>query len=126
MFYVNAWGADDPRWVPPPRQSASAASIYKCAACGMEQDDDLKLNNCYCYSSLFGGPNSQPPVQVFHTTNGKQNGVQALVPFWRGIAIGEFVGLITKGIQDFDVMASSAGGQEYQIWQGRQGNFTRS
>ncbi|KAH8755403.1 hypothetical protein F5883DRAFT_178963 [Diaporthe sp. PMI_573] len=123
---VNAWGADDPRWVPPPRASAASAAIYKCIVCQMEQDDDFKLNNCYCYPSLFGRARSRPPVQVFNTSNGKRNGVQALVPFQRGTAIGEFVGLVTNGIQDSDVMVSSAVGQEqYQIWQGTQGNFTR-
>lgn len=122
---VNTWGADDPRWVPPPQPSAASAAVYKCTICGMEQDDDLKRNSCYCYPSLFGGPRTYPPVQVFHTSSGKRNGVQALVPFQRGNALGEFVGLVTNGIQDLDVMVSTASGQEYQIWQGTQGNFTR-
>ena len=129
---TNAWSADDPRWIPPafPTSGPSGGSgpvvaIDRCTICGMEQSDDLKVNNCYCFPSLFGGPRSRPPIQVFHTTNGKRNGVQALVPFARGAAIGEFVGLVTKGIEGSDVMVSSAGGQDYQIWQGRQGNFTR-
>lgn len=122
---VNAWGADDPRWVPPPQVSAASAAVYQCAVCKMEQDDDLKRNNCYCYPSLFGGSRSHPLVQVFHTGSGKRNGVQALVPFRRGAAIGEFVGLVTKGIKDLDVMVNSVSGQEYQIWQGTLGNFTR-
>lgn len=120
---VEAWGGDDPRWVPPPR--AASANVDTCAACGMRQDDDLKLNSCYCFPSLFPGPKSNPPIQVFHTANGKRNGVQALTPFQRGAAVGEFVGLVTRGIEDLDVMVGEAGGVEYQIWQGRQGNFTR-
>ncbi|KAL2753159.1 hypothetical protein ACRALDRAFT_2044803 [Sodiomyces alcalophilus JCM 7366] len=122
---VHTWGAEDPRWMPPPQLSAASAAVYKCTACGMEQDDDLKRNNCYCYPSLFGCPRSCPPVQVFHTRNGKRNGVQALVPFRRGTAIGEFVGLVTNGIKDLDVMVNSASGRRYQIWQGTIGNFTR-
>lgn len=120
---VEAWGADDPRWVPPPRTSAD--SVDTCAACGMRQDDDQSFNSCYCFPSLFPGPKSNPPVQVFHTANGKRNGVQALTPFQRGAAVGEFVGLVTRGIEDLDVMVGEAGGVEYQVWQGRQGNFTR-
>jgi hypothetical protein len=65
------------------------------------------------------------PVQVFRTTDGRNNGLVALCPFERGAAIGEFVGLVTKDLQDLDVMDSSTGVRGYQIWQGRQGNFTR-
>ncbi|PKS10482.1 hypothetical protein jhhlp_002234 [Lomentospora prolificans] len=108
---TNAWGTDDPRWMPPPLPAASttarSGSVIipdRCDACGMEQSDDPKINNCYCFPSLFRGPRSRPPVQVFHTTNGKRNGVQALVQFPRGTAIGEFVGLITKGIEGSDVL----------------------
>ncbi|KAG5655525.1 hypothetical protein KAF25_003862 [Fusarium avenaceum] len=46
-------------------------------------------------------------------------------PFDRGVAIGEFVGLVTKGIEDQDVLDSQVAGRKYQIWQGRHGNFTR-
>ncbi|KAH6677020.1 SET domain-containing protein [Plectosphaerella plurivora] len=65
------------------------------------------------------------PVQVFRTTDGRNNGLIALCPFERGAAIGEFVGLVTKDLHDLDVMDSSTGVRGYQIWQGRQGNFTR-
>ncbi|KAL2105156.1 hypothetical protein VUR80DRAFT_8919 [Thermomyces stellatus] len=118
---VDAWGADDPRWMPP--SPGAAADI--CLTCGMRQDDDVQLNNCSCFPTLFPGPKTRPPVQVFHTLTGKRNGVQALTPFPRGTAIGEFVGLVTAGMRDLDVMVAERGGREYQIWQGRLGNFTR-
>ncbi|KEF61140.1 uncharacterized protein A1O9_02705, partial [Exophiala aquamarina CBS 119918] len=46
-------------------------------------------------------------------------------PFDRGVAIAEFVGTVTKNISDLDVMQTAGPGGEYQIWQGRQGNYTR-
>ncbi|KAF4313328.1 hypothetical protein GTA08_BOTSDO01247 [Botryosphaeria dothidea] len=46
-------------------------------------------------------------------------------PFERGTAIGEFVGLVTRGLRDMDVMQGETNGKTYQIWQGRQGNYTR-
>lgn len=46
--------------------------------------------------------------------------------FARGTAIGEFVGLITKGLQNIDVMQAQTGQSlPYQIWQGRQGDYTQ-
>ena len=65
------------------------------------------------------------PVQVFRTLDGRNNGLIALCAFERGAAIGEFVGVITKGLQDVDVMENTTGSTHYQIWQGREGNFTR-
>ncbi|KAK7911120.1 hypothetical protein PG985_013601 [Apiospora marii] len=95
------------------------------------------------------------PVLVFRTPDGRNNGLLALCAFERGAPVGEFVGLVTRGYQDVDVFESSlttpssstspyaAGGggggggssslgsggagrtEKYQIWQGRQGNFTR-
>ncbi|GME25977.1 hypothetical protein GTA08_BOTSDO01247 [Neofusicoccum parvum] len=41
------------------------------------------------------------------------------------MAVGEFVGLVTRGLQDMDVMQGETNGNIYQIWQGRQGNYTR-
>ncbi|KAL1632612.1 hypothetical protein SLS56_003511 [Neofusicoccum ribis] len=46
-------------------------------------------------------------------------------PFERGMAVGEFVGLVTRGLRDMDVMQGETNGNIYQIWQGRQGNYTR-
>merc|ERR1711879_1064806 len=43
----------------------------------------------------------------------------------RGAAIGELVGLITKGVSGRDVMDSSTPLSNYQIWQERIGNYTR-
>lgn len=122
---TEAWGADDPRWIPPLSAAVSVTSADTCRSCRQRQSDDPKLNSCYCYPSLFGGPRSPSPVQVFRTSNGRNNGLQALIPFERGAAIGEFVGLVTKAIEDLDVMDSSTRVRSYQIWQGRQGNYTR-
>jgi hypothetical protein len=123
---TRAWAGDDPRWIPPPSAALSLASANTCRYCAQTQSDDPRLNSCYCFPSLFGGPRPPCPVQVFRTPDGRNNGLQALVGFERGTAIGEFVGLVTRGIEDLDVMESAAvGHRPYQIWQGRQGNFTR-
>ncbi|EAQ90350.1 hypothetical protein CHGG_02285 [Chaetomium globosum CBS 148.51] len=133
---VHAWGGDDPRYVPPlpptTTTTTTAAtyprptSTYTCRTCHQVQSDDPKLNNCFCFPSLFGsGPRAASPVQIFRTSNGRNNGLQALVPFERGAAVGEFVGLVTRGLQDVDVFNGAAGSRPYQIWQGRQGNYTR-
>ncbi|KAI0015969.1 hypothetical protein F4780DRAFT_783677 [Xylariomycetidae sp. FL0641] len=120
------WGGDDPRWTPPKDALAQYSSLAICETCGQEQSDDPKLNCCYCFPSLFGCSKVSPsPVQVFRTPDGRNNGLMALCAFERGAAVGEFVGVITKGFQDVDVMESTAGAAKYQIWQGRQGNFTR-
>ncbi|WDK14588.1 SET domain-containing protein [Colletotrichum graminicola] len=123
---MSAWGTEDPRWVPPMNAVACVQGKHTCHLCGQEQSEDPKINSCYCFPTLFGSGGRSPcPVQVFRTLNGCNNGLMALCPFDRGAAIGEFVGLITKGLQNMDVMDSSAGMRAYQIWQGRQGNFTR-
>ncbi|KAK4206400.1 histone-lysine N-methyltransferase, partial [Rhypophila decipiens] len=122
---VRAWGGDDPRWVLPPTALACPKAAFTCRSCGQEQSDDAKVNACYCFPSLFGGTRAVSPVQVFHTSNGRNNGLQALMPFDRGTAVGEFVGLVTKDLQDVDVLSSSTSSRPYQIWQGRQGNYTR-
>ncbi|KAH8682155.1 hypothetical protein BX600DRAFT_35027 [Xylariales sp. PMI_506] len=125
----SVWGCDDPRWTPPTIELARAAptSTSSCETCGKEQSDDPKLNSCYCFPTLFGGvKQSTSPVLVFRTANGRNNGLLALCAFERGAPVGEFVGVVTKGLQGVDVMESSAAGSSnYQIWQGRQGNFTR-
>ncbi|KAK4102627.1 hypothetical protein N658DRAFT_515287 [Parathielavia hyrcaniae] len=122
----RAWDNNDPRWIPPPSAALSLAGANTCRACAQSQSDDPKLNSCFCFPSLFGGLRPPCPVQVFRTPDGRNNGLQALVGFERGAAIGEFVGLVTRGIEDLDVMESAAvSHRPYQIWQGRQGNFTR-
>jgi hypothetical protein len=65
------------------------------------------------------------PVQVYRTPNGRNNGLIACLPFERGAAIGEFVGQITSGLSNLDVMVGQTESASYQIWQGRQGNYTR-
>ncbi|KAF4774883.1 SET domain-containing protein [Colletotrichum scovillei] len=123
---MSAWGTDDPRWVPPVNVVAGVQDIHTCQLCGREQSEDPGSNSCYCFPTLFGSGSRSPcPVQVFRTFDGRNNGLMALCPFERGAAIGEFVGLITRDLQNIDVMDSSTGIRAYQIWQGRQGNFTR-
>lgn len=46
-----------------------------CPLCHEKQSDDIKQNQCACFS-LFGSIPSPAPVQVFRT-NGKNNGVVA-------------------------------------------------
>ncbi|KAI0544491.1 hypothetical protein F4679DRAFT_576793 [Xylaria curta] len=77
------------------------SSLFVCEMCSNEQSDDLK---------------------VFRTPDGRNNGLMALCAFEWGAAVGE---LITKGLQDVDVMENSTGSTNYKIWQGSQGNFTR-
>jgi hypothetical protein len=96
---TRGWAGDDPRWIPPPSAALSLAGA-SCRACSQTQSDDPKVNSCYCFPSLFGGPRPPCPVQVFRTPDGRNNGLQALVSFERGAAIGEFVGLVTCGIED--------------------------
>ncbi|PSN67928.1 DEAD-domain-containing protein [Corynespora cassiicola Philippines] len=122
----SAWGCDDPRWIPQTNALARSNGTFICAACGEQQSDDPKKNACYCFPKLFGCvKRSPPPVQVYRTADGRNNGLVALTPYERGAAVGEFVGLVTKGLRHLDVMDSSTATAAYQIWQGRQGNYTR-
>ncbi|KAJ4337447.1 putative RNA helicase [Ascochyta clinopodiicola] len=122
----SAWGCEDPRWMPQPNSIARTNSQYTCASCGEQQSDEPNVNGCFCFPSLFGcAKRKPPPVQVFRTPDGKNNGLVALTSFERGAAVGELVGLITKGMRDLDVMDSSTPLSNYQIWQGRIGNYTR-
>ncbi|KAK4461718.1 SET domain-containing protein [Cladorrhinum samala] len=115
----EAWGGRDPRRV-------ASEEGFICDECKRVQSDSAKDNECYCFPRLFGcGERPPAPVQIFRTANGRNNGVQALVPFERGLGIGEFVGLVTKGMDGVDVMDAVAGTTRYQIWQGIHGNFTR-
>lgn len=144
----------DPRWVIPvdgfvAESFPTSTSSFACEVCREQQSDDPKLNLCHCFPTLFGNQERPPcPVQVFRTPDGRNNGLLALCPFERGAGIGEFVGVITKGLRNVDVMecetrtlemttadccgasASAPGTRtrkqlKYQIWQGRRGNFTR-
>jgi hypothetical protein len=60
-------------------------------------------------------------VQVFRTHDGRKNGLAALCPFERGVGIGKFVGLITRGLRNRDVMEcemrgdGAIAGERYQI-----------
>ncbi|KAF2451451.1 SET domain-containing protein [Karstenula rhodostoma CBS 690.94] len=120
------WRGEDPRWVPQSNAVVRASGTYVCAVCDQNQSDEPALNSCYCFPNLFGCVKRKPPpVQIYRTNNGQNNGLLALAPFERGSGIGEFVGLITKGVRHVDVMDSATATTSYQIWQGRQGNFTR-
>ncbi|RGP71899.1 set domain-containing [Fusarium sporotrichioides] len=119
-----SWGADDPRWTPP-STAVCVPGVNICDLCSEVQSNESAVNACKCFPNLFGVPRLPTAVQVFRTSNGRNNGLQALVAFERGTAIGEFVGLITKDIEEQDVLDSKVGGKRYQIWQGKQGNFTR-
>ncbi|KAL1306204.1 hypothetical protein AAFC00_004302 [Neodothiora populina] len=119
---VHAWGASDPRLI----TSQTYKSTYVCHVCAEHQSDDAAENACRCFPNLFGSSNMTPaPVQVFRTRNGKNNGLIACCPIERGTAIGEFLGLVTKGLEGVDVMQAAAEQGRYQIWQGREGNHTK-
>ncbi|KAG9658938.1 SET domain-containing protein, partial [Aureobasidium melanogenum] len=116
-----AFGANDPRQVAVvPQQSA-----FICSVCGEKQSEVATESTCRCFPNLFGSDHlPMAPVQIFRTKNGRNNGLMACCPFERGVAIGEFTGLITKGLEGMDVMQAEAE-QRYQIYQGREGNYTR-
>lgn len=117
---VEQWQDQDPR------QFEDGPEFY-CKSCTLRQSDLAEYNECECFPHLYGAKPRLPcPVQIFRTNNGKNNGLIACCSFDRGQAVGEFTGLITRGLADVDVMQSQAGDHEpYQIWQGRCGNFTR-
>ncbi|KAF2125780.1 DEAD-domain-containing protein [Dothidotthia symphoricarpi CBS 119687] len=122
----SVWGCEDPRWVPQSNVAIRTNSANSCALCNQQQSDDPKSNSCFCFPSLFGCVKRKPsPVQIYRTPDGKNNGLVALVSFDRGVAVGELVGSITKGVRHLDVMDSSTPSANYQIWQGRVGNYTR-
>ncbi|KAK6008157.1 hypothetical protein QM012_000060 [Aureobasidium pullulans] len=116
-----AFGANDPRQVAVVAQQ----SAFTCSVCGEKQSEDVTESTCRCFPNLFGSDHlPMAPVQIFRTKNGRNNGLMACCPFERGVAIGEFTGLITKGLEGIDVMQAEAE-QRYQIYQGREGNYTR-
>ncbi|PLB54686.1 SET domain-containing protein [Aspergillus steynii IBT 23096] len=110
---------DDPRHMP-------SLDPETCPVCKQRQSDEIEKNQCACFPSLFGGIRGPVPMQLFHTTSGKNNGVVARTTIERGTAIGEFIGLVTSGICGVDVMqGGSHKTRTYQIYQGQMGNFTR-
>jgi ATP-dependent RNA helicase DDX49/DBP8 len=123
----SVWGCDDPRWMPQQQDALTRTQgLYTCALCNEHQSDEARLNSCFCFPSLFGCVKRKPPpIQVYRTADGKNNGLVALTPFERGAAIGELVGLITSGVRHLDVMEGATSLAKYQIWQGRMGNYTR-
>ncbi|KAK2867785.1 hypothetical protein FQN49_003476 [Arthroderma sp. PD_2] len=114
----DAFGTEDPRRTP-------GIKPDRCHDCGQYQSNNVERNRCSCFPTLYGNPTSHPPIQIFQTSNGKNNGVVSRCGFERGAAIGEFIGYITRGIAGVDVMAAGSPAQPYQIFQGEIGNFTR-
>ncbi|KAH7360627.1 hypothetical protein BKA65DRAFT_591655 [Rhexocercosporidium sp. MPI-PUGE-AT-0058] len=112
------WGRDDPRQI-------SGTNTAFCNDCGFFQSNNISSNECRCFPELYGGCKSPVAVQVFRTPIGKNNGLVARCEFPRGSAIGEFTGLITKGMDGTDVMQSGHDEKRYQIYQGSMGNYTR-
>lgn len=122
----SVWGCEDPRWMPQQDAVTRTSGKYICALCNEQQSDEPKLNSCFCFPSLFGCvKRKSPPIQVYRTADGKNNGLVALTAFERGTAVGELIGLITKGVRHLDVMEGATPTAQYQIWQGRMGNYTR-
>lgn len=117
----DAWGLFDPRTVVPSTESYP----HRCTVCGEDQSEDPRLNSCTCFPNLYGAKAGSMPVQVYRTPNGKNNGLLACCSFERGMAVGEFVGEITSGLSNMDVMVGQTERAAYQIWQGKQGNHTR-
>ena len=116
----DAFGSYDPRRV-------ASGPHFLCALCSKPQSDKPEKNECECFGDLFS-PNARLlcPVQVFSTEDGRNNGLIACCSFERGAPIGEFVGIVTKELEDVDVMqCQGAAETTYQIWQGRTGNFTK-
>ncbi|KAH7418307.1 hypothetical protein BKA64DRAFT_196249 [Cadophora sp. MPI-SDFR-AT-0126] len=113
-----AWGRDDPRRI-------SGTNTSFCNDCGYFQSNNVSSNECRCFPELYGGCKAPVPVQVFRTPLGKNNGLIARCEFPRGSAIGEFTGLVTKGIDGTDAMQSGDDERRYQIYQGTMGNYTR-
>ncbi|KAL4887658.1 hypothetical protein BJY04DRAFT_176372, partial [Aspergillus karnatakaensis] len=114
----SIFGDRDPRRVP-------ELDPDICSTCHEKQSDDIQVNQCLCFASLFGCIRGPVPLQIYRTSNGKNNGVVARCAFPRGTAIAEFTGLITSGIEGADVMIGGSRGRTYQIHQGTMGNFTR-
>jgi ATP-dependent RNA helicase DDX49/DBP8 len=114
------WGEYDPR-------RFESGPFYLCTLCSKPQSELTEKNECECFADLFGpNANALCPVQVINNDDGRNNGLIACCTFDRGSPIGEFVGLVTKDLQDVDVVQGQGlAGVDYQIFQGRMGNYTR-
>jgi hypothetical protein len=66
----NIFGTEDPRCV-------SGVDPEVCQICKEKQSDDVISNHCTCFPGLFGGIRYPPPVQLYSTASGKNNGVIA-------------------------------------------------
>jgi len=117
----DSWNDIDPRGT----LTAQSDSVFMCSRCNEIQSDQPELNVCHCFPNLYGGIKVASPTQVYRTPNGRNNGLIACLPFERGQAIGEFVGLITKNLRNTDVMQGQTDIGDYQIWQGQAGNHTK-
>jgi ATP-dependent RNA helicase DDX49/DBP8 len=73
----DAWGDYDPR-SRPQLLALHEHGDLKCEKCGEVQSDTPKDNHCSCFPNLYGGKQGPPPVQVFRTPVGKNNGLLAL------------------------------------------------
>lgn len=110
----EAWGQYDPRTVHP----SYLHNAYICQVCNEQQSNDPRENACKCFSNLYGSTRATSvPVQIYRTGTGKNNGLLACCPFEKGAAIGEFVGQITSGLANLDVMVGQTEKATYQIWQ---------
>ncbi|KAL8979653.1 MAG: hypothetical protein Q9205_005065 [Flavoplaca limonia] len=115
----DCWHGQDPRRV-------CTGDTFTCSECDQRQSNDPQFNKCVCFPILNSCDNNvRIPVQVARCPHGKNNGLFARCAFERGTAIGEFVGLVTKGIEGVDVMMGGHGDTQFQIYQGRMGNYTR-
>lgn len=65
---ADVFGDYDPRRV-------SGIDPCSCLECGQYQSDNVHLNRCMCFPSLYGGPRIHSPIQIFQTSNGRNNGV---------------------------------------------------
>ena len=118
----DAWDDFDPRSV----VAESDSAAYICQYCHKTQSDDPTQNTCDCHPNVFGTTKaSMVPMQVFRTPDGKNNGLIACCPLEDKCAVGEFAGQVTSGINSLDCMVDETDRAVYQIWQGKQGNFTR-
>lgn len=66
---TDMWKDQDPR--------GTRRSTIFCNECGYCQSDNPMVNECRCYPELYGGQKTLPAVQVFRTSEGKNNGLLA-------------------------------------------------
>lgn len=66
----NVFGTTDPRRIP-------GVDPGVCQICKEKQSDDVISNHCTCFLVLFGGIRYPPPIQLYSTGSGKNNGVIA-------------------------------------------------